>query len=67
RPDLDLGLRLSNEKGITTEPTDSSANPRIFFTVSSVGSRCHRWVFFLAVSPAKRLSASSELKLLRKD
>ena len=28
------------------EPTDSSANPRIFGTLSSAGSRCHLWVFF---------------------
>ncbi len=38
-----------------TEPTDGSANPRIFCTLSSVGSRCYRWVFFSMDSPEKSL------------
>ncbi len=52
RAEEGAGCNLRNDETIIG-PTDDSANPRISCSLSSVGSRCYRWVLFSIVSPVK--------------
>ncbi len=43
-------------------PTDGSANPRIYCTLSSVGSRCYPWVLFSMDGAVKLLECYPSIK-----